>query len=241
MVSTLCGAALSTVAHHFVVIATRFERNRVHDSAAGLTRRRRWTRPSGVAYMSRRRHLMSEVTELLRAANGGDDQASRRLFALMYEELKRLARASLRKSGGSPALDTTMLVHESFLRLAGQRGYTPADKRAFYAYVSKVMRSVVLDAVRERQARKRGGNEVFVTLTTSAAEQPLDATQIIAIDDALDALGKISPELKELVEMRYFAGLTVPQISEVSGKSVRSIERDWEKGRMLLRKLIEEA
>ena len=184
---------------------------------------------------------MSEVTELLRAANGGDDEAARRLFALMYEELKRLARASLRKSGGSPALNTTMLVHESFLRLAGVKGYPPADKRAFYAYVSKVMRSVVLDAVRERLARKRGGNEVFVTLTTGVEERPLEGAQLIAIDDALEALGKIAPDLKELVEMRYFAGLTVLEISEISGKSVRSIEREWEKGRMLLRRLIEEA
>jgi RNA polymerase sigma factor (TIGR02999 family) len=184
---------------------------------------------------------VSEVTELLQAANGGDDEAARRLFALMYEELKRLARASLRKSGGSPALNTTMLVHESFLRLAGVKGYTPADKRAFYAYVSKVMRSVVLDAVRERLARKRGGNEVFVTLTTGVEERPVEGAQLIAIDDALEALGKIAPDLKELVEMRYFSGLTVLEISEISGKSVRSIEREWEKGRMLLRRLIEEA
>jgi RNA polymerase sigma factor (TIGR02999 family) len=183
---------------------------------------------------------VSEVTELLRAAHGGDDDASRRLYALMYEELKRLARASLRRNSANPALGTTMLVHESYLRLAGQKGCTPADKRAFYAYVSKVMRSVVLDAVRERQARKRGGNEVFVTLNTDLAERPLDGAQLIAIDDALEALGKMAPDLKELVEMRYFAGLTVAQISEISGKSVRSIERDWEKGRMLLRRLIEE-
>lgn len=184
---------------------------------------------------------MSEVTELLRAANGGDADASHRLFTLMYAELKRLARASLRRSAGSVELDTTALVHESFLRLAGQAGYTPADKRAFYVYVGKVMRSVVLDAVRERQARKRGGEHVFVTLSTAVAEQPVEGAQLIAIDDALNALGGLEPELKELVEMRYFAGLTVAEISEVLGKSARTVQRDWEKGRMLLRKLIEEA
>jgi RNA polymerase sigma factor (TIGR02999 family) len=184
---------------------------------------------------------VSELTELLQAANGGDADASHRLFTLMYAELKRLARASLRKSGGPIELDTTALVHESFLRMAGHAGCTPADKRAFYVYVGKVMRSVVLDAVRERQALKRGGDQVFVTLSTAAAQHPVEGAELIAIDDALDTLGQMEPGLKELVEMRYFAGLTVTEISEVLGKSARTVQRDWEKGRMLLRRLIEEA
>lgn len=184
---------------------------------------------------------MSEVTELLRAANGGDESASHRLFTLLYAELKRLARSSLRRSGGSIELDTTALVHESFLRLAGQAGYTPADKRAFYGYVGKVMRSVVLDTVRERLARKRGGDKLFVTLSTAAGEQPVAGAELIAIDDALDTLGSLAPDLKELVEMRYFGGLTVEEIGEVLGKSSRTVQREWEKGRALLRRLIEEA
>jgi RNA polymerase sigma factor (TIGR02999 family) len=183
---------------------------------------------------------VSEVTELLRAANGGDARASHRLFSLLYAELKQLARAKLRRSGGPTELDTTSLVHESFLRLAGRDGYTPADRRAFYAYVARVMRSVVLDMVRERQARKRGGGQVFVTLPTAAAEQPVAGAELIAIDDALESLGRLEPALKELVEMRYFAGLTVREISEVLGKSPRTIQREWEKGRALLRRLIEE-
>lgn len=183
---------------------------------------------------------MSETTDLLRAANRGDEDASRRLFTLMYAELKRLARASLRKSGRPVTLDTTVLVHESFLRFARQAGFTPADKRAFYSYVGKVMRGVVLDVVRERRARKRGGGQVLVTLTTGVADQPFEDARLIAIDDALNALEKIAPALKELVEMRYFGGLTLAQISEISGKPVRSIEREWEKGRTLLRRLIEE-
>ena len=183
---------------------------------------------------------MGEPTDLLQAASRGDEDAARRLFTLMYGELKRLAHAHLRKSGRSAALDTTALVHESFLRFASQRGCSLEDRRAFYAYVSKVMRGVVLDLIRERQARKRGGDHVLVTLTTGVAQQPLESATLIDIDDALNALEKIAPDLKELVEMRYFGGLTVAQISEISGKSVRSVERDWEKGRMLLRRLIEE-
>jgi RNA polymerase sigma factor (TIGR02999 family) len=183
----------------------------------------------------------SETTDLLRAANCGDEEALRRLFALLYDDLKRLARVCLRKSDWPAAVDTTMLVHESFLRLARQRGFTPADKRAFYVYVGKVMRGVVLDIIRERQARKRGGGQMLITLTTDVADRPLEDARLIAIDDALTALEKIAPDLKELVEMRYFGGLTVSEISEISGKPVRSIQREWEKGRMLLRQLMEEA
>ncbi len=184
---------------------------------------------------------MSEVTELLRAANGGDASASHRLFTLLYAELKSLARSSLRKSGGAIELETTALVHESFLRLAGRAGYTPADKRAFYGYMGKVMRSVVLDAVRERLARKRGGDQLLVTLTTTAGGQPVASAELIAVDDALNTLGNLAPDLRDLVEMRYFGGLTVEEIGEVLGKSPRTVQREWEKGRALLKRLIEEA
>ncbi len=182
-----------------------------------------------------------DISELLLAANAGDRVAADRLFATLYDELKKLAHNSLRRSGSPPELDTTMLVHESFIRLVGGTACTPVQRRAFYAYVGKVMRSVVLDAVRERQARKRGGDQIFVTLNTGVEQPVLGGPQLIALDDALTVLGNMAPELKELVEMRYFAGLTVPEISELTGKSPRSVEREWEKARLLLRQLMEEA
>jgi RNA polymerase sigma factor (TIGR02999 family) len=183
---------------------------------------------------------MSDITQLLRSANSGDEDASKELFARMYSDLKRLARGNLHRNGGRAELNTTMLVHESYLRLAARQGLAPADRPAFFAYVGKVMRSVVLDTVRERQAQKRGGGVEPLQLTTGMANEVLDDERLIAIDDALEDLSKLSPALRELVEMRYFAGLTVAEISEITGKSVRSVERDWEKARALLRKLIEE-
>lgn len=102
------------------------------------------------------------------------------------------------------------------------------------------MRSVVIDAVRERQARKRGGDQVLVTLTTGVEQQPIDADQLIAIDDALNVLGNLAPDLRDLVEMRYFAGLTVAEVGDALGKPLRTVERDWQKARMLLRQLIAE-
>jgi len=102
------------------------------------------------------------------------------------------------------------------------------------------MRSVVLDTVRERRARKRGGDQEFVTLDTGVGEAVLDDRQLLAVDEALTTLGALAPDLKELVEMRYFAGLTVAEIADLTGKSVRSVEREWEKSRLLLRRLMEE-
>lgn len=89
-------------------------------------------------------------------------------------------------------------------------------------------------------ARKRGGDQVLVELTTGVAEQPLDDARLLGLDNALNALANLAPDLKELVELRYFAGLTVPEVSELTGKSVRSVEREWGKARLLLRQLMAE-
>lgn len=173
-------------------------------------------------------------------AHGGDAIASGQLFALLYADLKRLARGKLHRIGGRDELDTTMLVHESFVKLAAGGAVAPSDRAAYFGYVGKVMRSVVLDSVRERHADKRGGGAVPLTLTTGIAQEALEDQEIIALDDALTSLAKLAPSLHQLVELRYFAGLSVAEVSEVSGRSVRSVERDWEKARALLRKLVEE-
>jgi RNA polymerase sigma factor (TIGR02999 family) len=183
---------------------------------------------------------VADVTELLRAANAGDRASADRLFSLLYDELKALARRTLQRNARLFELDTTMLVHESFLKLMQVERFTPADRLTFYSYVGKVMRSVVLDAVREQQAKKRGGDYDFVELTTGVAERALRDDDLLALDDALNTLAGVAPELKDLVELRYFAGLTIGQVSQLSGRSVRSIERDWEKARLLLRQLIAE-
>jgi RNA polymerase sigma factor (TIGR02999 family) len=181
---------------------------------------------------------MGSVTELLQAANRGDADASRQLFALLYKDLKRLAHARLR-SVSHGELNTTALVHESFLKLAERGAIAQIDKPAFFTYIGKVMRSVVMDVVRERRTLKRGGSAEPVTLTTGVAAESMNDEQLVAINDALAALEKLSPELHALVEMRYFAGLSIPEISEITGRSVRTIERDWEKARAFLRQFIE--
>lgn len=181
----------------------------------------------------------AEVTRGLRLADSGDASASQELFAVLYADLKRLAHARLRTWRDRGELNTTAVVHESFLKLAERGAVLPQNRPAFFAYVGKVMRSVVLDCVRGRRAKKRGGNDVPVTLTTDVAGK-LDEERLLALDEALNGLARLAPDLLRLVEMRYFVGLSIPEISEITGKAVRTLERDWGKARGLLRTLMAE-
>ena len=183
---------------------------------------------------------MPSLTELLISARGGDASASTRLFELIYAELKRMAHQRLRRIGGEGPLNTTALVHESYLRLSERGQLLPSDRAAFFCYVGRVMRSVVIDHVRERLAQKRGGNEVFVTLTTDIEGETFDDERLLAVNSALDALEKVAPEFHQLVEMRYFAGLSMLEVAELRGVSTRTVEREWKKARAVLQQLMAE-
>lgn len=185
---------------------------------------------------------MAEISELLQAARGGSASASAALFEQLYGELKRLAHAQLyRSGGGSGELHTTALVHESYLRLAEGRALAIDDRAAFFGYMARVMRSVLVDHVRAQQAAKRGGDQVAVTLTTGVEGESLDDNRLLAIDAALDALERLAPTHHRLVELRYFAGLSVREVAELQSRPVRAVERDWLKARAFLRQLMAEA
>ncbi len=154
--------------------------------------------------------------------------------AQAYRQLRVLARARLRHGGRETLLDTTALVHEAYLRLAGA-GAGLAEQRRLMAYTSRTMRSVIVDFARKRQAERRGGDVVIVTLTGTLAErQPAAADDIVRVHEALDELAGIDARLAQVVEMRYFAGLSEPQIGQALGISERTVRRDWEKARLLL-------
>lgn len=185
---------------------------------------------------------MSRLTELLHSAHvDGDVEASRQLFELVYADLKRMAHKRLYGSKGNAVeLDTTALVHESYLHLIERGQLLPADQAAFFGYVGHVMRNVVVDHVRERVAQKRGGGQAFVTLTTGVEGVVLADERLLMVDAALDALERLAPKFRELVEMRYFAGLSMSEVAELRGTSVRSVEREWTKARAFLHKLMAE-
>lgn len=179
---------------------------------------------------------MNGLTQIIQQHLSSDDPFARReLFAAAYPELRRLARARLHGGGRDTVLNTTVLVHESFLRFCGAGPLRLEDRKAFFGYASRVMRSVIVDTVRERQAERRGGGQADLTLDTLLQDSlPAGETEILKINDALLALEQVEPRLARVVEMRYFGGYTDAEIAEALDLNRRTISRDWEKARLLL-------
>jgi RNA polymerase sigma factor (TIGR02999 family) len=193
------------------------------------------SRPELVSESAREEVRVSEITHLLRAARGGDAQAAGQAFARVYDELRRLARARLRQHRTMTLLDTTALVHESYLKLVGTAEAAVEDRHHFFAYASQVMRSVIVDFARARLAERRGGKAEKVVLDTALGERlaaPED--DVLRVHEALEALAQADERAARVVEMRYFGGLTEPEIAEVLGLSERTVRRDWEKARLML-------
>jgi RNA polymerase sigma factor (TIGR02999 family) len=178
---------------------------------------------------------MTEITQLLQAASQGDRAAADRVVSQLYGELQRLARQRMRLSGDVTLLDTTALVHEAWLRLAGAQPTGFEDRRHFLAYASRVMRNVVIDAVRARRAERRGGDQAALTLNTAVMEMgPQSDDRILRIHEALDELSDVEPRLAQVVEMRYFGGLLEQEIADALGVTERTVQRDWQKARLFL-------
>ena len=178
---------------------------------------------------------MNDITQLLRDARQGDRAAADQVVAQLYTDLQRMARRHVRDAGHMTLLDTTALVHEAWLRLAGGQGAEFPDRRHFLAYAAQAMRSVVIDLVRARQAQRRGGGLAHVTLDTAVAEQlPQGDDDVLRVHEALDELAQLEPRLAQVVEMRYFAGLREQEIAEALGVTERTVQRDWQKARLFL-------
>ncbi len=183
---------------------------------------------------------MGNITQLIEQAGVGDQAARDELFAAAYGELRKLARSRLRDGGRNTCLETTALVHESYFRFLNSGELRIEDRRAFFAYASKVMRSVIIDAVRERQAQRRGGDLAEVTFDTRAeAAPPAGEAEITDVHEALLALEASEPRLARVVEMRYFGGYSEIEIAHALALTERTVRRDWEKARLLLSAMLE--
>ena len=158
----------------------------------------------------------------------------------VYPELKKIARARLHASGPQAGFNTTALVNESYLRLAGRVEQLDfASSGHFYAYAAQVMRSVIVDELRQQGAERRGGGQACVTLDTAVSEQPSAGTdEALHVDAALTALAEVEPRLAQVVEMRYFGGMTDAEIATALGLTDRTVRRDWDKARALLRTMV---
>lgn len=162
-----------------------------------------------------------------------------RIVPLAYEELTILARYHLRGEREGHTLDTTSMVHEAFLQLVKRNAAEWSDSKHFYAVASKVMRNILVDHARHRNADKRGGGVQPIALEREDGQSPDDVIDILALDEALSELANMDGRLERVVECRYFAGMSVEQTADALGASVRSIERDWTRARAYILRSLE--
>lgn len=176
----------------------------------------------------------AEVTRLLAEWSAGDRAAADRVFALLYEELRRVAHRALADQRHEATLQTTALVHELYARWMA--GFAPStdDRRRFFGAAAKTMRRILIDRARERLAEKRGGGVRPAALDTAAGAIEARAAEALAVDEALAALERHDPRLGEIVELRFFGGFSVEETAELLDLSPRTVKRDWRKARGLL-------
>jgi RNA polymerase sigma factor (TIGR02999 family) len=175
------------------------------------------------------------MDELLAAARSGAPGAVDRLFGAAYAELRELAHRRLRRSANITVLDTTVLVHECYLRLAHLERFSGEDRAFFLGYASRAMRSIVIDLLRKRSSERHGGAALHVTLDLDhELLEYADEAQLLRVNEALEELGALEPRLVQVVEMKYFGGLTFEQVASCLGITERTARRDWQKARLLL-------
>lgn len=175
------------------------------------------------------------VTQLLSRWAEGDKAALDEVLPLVYDELRKLAKAYLRRQSPDHTLQPTALVHEVYVRLLGQQGGAWPNRTRFFAMAAAMMRNLLVDHAREQQALKRGGEHCKVSLAGVDRIAPEPAVDLIQLDNALTTLAKTNPLHTQVVELRYFAGLTIDETAEALGLSHATIERSWKFARAWLR------
>lgn len=183
---------------------------------------------------------MKSIGELFDATDRGDPVASQALFAALYDELHELAARQLRSAGGDITLGTTTLLHEAYLKVAAQERDLALDRTRFLAYSSRVFRGLVIDYIRARRAKKRGGD---FEITLLGDRDPVAATDgddgdLEPLARGLEQLAEIDPDLSRLVDLHVFGGFTLTEVAALQGWSLRTTERNWQQARMLLGRII---
>jgi RNA polymerase sigma factor (TIGR02999 family) len=167
------------------------------------------------------------------AAEQERDSVARALFATLYSELRRLAHWQLARHGPQVSLSATTLLHQAYIDIAEGSGPTFPDRSHFMGYAARVMRGLIIDHARSRQAQKRGGQFELTLLPTDTGEEISDR-ELTLISDALDELAKVEPSLAELVDFKFFCGFSFAEIASMRGVSERTVQRNWEKARLYL-------
>ena len=198
-----------------------------------------WKRPAIYRAAS---PVSQTIDQLIRTADAGDGAAAKVLFTRLYRELHALAERQLRRSNPELTLGTTTVLHEAYLRMAGQAAARFPDRGRFMAYAARAMRGVIIDYTRRRQTRKRGG-EFQITL---AGDRELvdaalaDSDQLERLGEALETLAEVDSALAELVDLHFFGGFTLAEIAGLRAVSERTVQRDWRTARLLLHRALKD-
>jgi RNA polymerase sigma factor (TIGR02999 family) len=173
------------------------------------------------------RQLHQDVTALLQRWQAGDADALDRLLPLVYDELRRVARLRLRHERPGHTLQATALVHEAYLRLTGSGHATLQNRTHFFAVAARLMRQILVDHARKKHARKRGGGATVIALADAAPAPDIALVDVLALDGALVELTALDPRLCQVVELKFFAGLSIDETAQALKVSTATVERDW--------------
>jgi RNA polymerase sigma factor (TIGR02999 family) len=174
------------------------------------------------------------ISSLMGAVERGGSPASEALFAALYSELHRMAKRELGRPGPPVTLSATTLLHQAYLDIAGREGPSFTDRGHFMAYAARVMRGLIIDHARNRQAQKRGGQFEITSLENHVDADAADVRQLTEISEALDKLAQVEPSLAEIVDLKFFCGFSFGEIAAMRNLSERTVQRQWEKARIYL-------
>jgi RNA polymerase sigma factor (TIGR02999 family) len=182
------------------------------------------------------------IGQLIRTAEAGDGPAAAQLFAALYRELHAIAERQLHRGGAELTLGTTTLLHEAYLDITDREGLEFASRGQFLAYAARAMRGLMIDYVRARRAKKRGGE---FHITGSGAEfdfrdDDQSPEELIQLGSALETLAQVDPALAQLVDLHFFCGFSLAELAELRGVSERTVQREWRKARLLLHRTLQE-
>ena len=163
---------------------------------------------------------------------------AQQLFATLYEELKRIAQRELRRGGREMTLGATTLLHEAYMSISKREGLEFPDRAHFMAYAARAMRRLVIDYARSRQSLKRGGEFEIASLPADVPEHAVDHAELERLSEAIERLARAEPRLAQVVDLKYFGGFSFADIAAMWGISERTVQRDWEKARLFLYRLL---
>jgi RNA polymerase sigma factor (TIGR02999 family) len=181
-----------------------------------------------------------EIESLLDRAGTGDQKAREQLFQVLYAELHRLAKRELARNDGGGSLGATTLLHEAYLVISGREGLSFTGRGHFMGYAARAMRGLIIDYARRGLAQKRGGQFQITSLGTTVGGQCADPAELERIADALEELAAAEPALAEVVDLKFYCGLTFAEIAALRSVSERTVKRDWEKARIYLHRALQD-